>query len=858
MQNNSTPMMNQWHLCKQKAKDAVLLFRLGDFYEAFYEDAQRISKDLSLTLTQRQSVPMCGVPYHAAEGYIDKLIAKGYKVAIAEQMEDPKTAKGLVSREITRIVTPGTLVTSQLLIEKNNNFFVSLSQVGVFYGIAFVDLTTAEFKVLELEEKEILDELFRLKPSEILVGKKFKENHLSLIEDMQKSFSFTLTEEEDWFFDHELANQTLLNHFKVHSLDGFGLKGMFSAINAAGALLKHLMENLQFSLSHIKTIMQENLSSYMNIDYTCMRNLELFETTSSLKNTTLFSLLDHTLTPMGGRLFHGWVKKPLLNKEEILNRQESIQEFLDHSIIFSNLISHLEKIRDLERLITKVSCHQVSPKDLVALRFSLEEIPLFKKDLVSFQSSLMQKNLMEICPLDSIAELIKNALVDSPPFRLSDGGSFKKGYQAELDEWLSLQENSKNWVISYQNKLKEETSIKTLKVGYTKAFGYFIEVSKGQIEKIPDSFQRRQTLINGERYITPELKEFESKILHAEEKIKELEASLFLDLLDKIEAFSSQILQTSKAIAHIDALFSLAQVAKAYNYVRPNINGTTDLFIEEGRHPILEKMLPTGKFIPNDTHLVSDDERIYLITGPNMAGKSTYIRQVALLVIMAQMGSYIPCKSASIGLVDRIFSRIGAMDDLSRGQSTFMVEMSETANILNNATSKSLVILDEIGRGTSTYDGISIAWAVCEFLIEKKIKTLFATHYWELTELENKFQGIKNYNVAVQETSSGIVFLRKILPGGTDKSYGVHVAKLAGIPFPVLKKAQEMLLHLEKTSPRKKVDIPKMEQLSFLPEPPHYLQCIENEIKNLDVNRLSPLEALQKLFEIKQKMIKLH
>jgi DNA mismatch repair protein MutS len=851
-----TPMMNQWHLCKQKASDAVLLFRLGDFYEAFYQDAEKISKDLSLTLTQRQNVPMCGVPYHAAESYIDKLISKGYKVAIAEQMEDPKTAKGLVSREITRIITPGTLISSELLVEKSNNFFISISQVGSFFGIALIDLTTTEFKVLELEHDQILDEIYRLKPSEILISKKFKEHHASLMEEMQKSFSFTLTEEDDWFFDHELATQTLLGHFKVQSLDGFGLKGMVAAINAAGALFKHLIENLQFSLSHIQTISQENLSSYMNIDYTCMNNLELFETHSSLKDTTLFSLLDHTKTPMGGRLFHRWLKKPLLNKEEILSRQESIQELIDHSYIFSSLIQHLDKIRDLERLITKIACHQASPKDLVALRFSLEILPFLKKDLEKFQTKLLQQSLSNMHNFEEVSTLIQNALIDSPPFRLSDGGSFKKGYNAELDEWLTLQENSKNWIINYQNQLKEETSIKTLKVGFTKAFGYYIEVSKGQVEKIPETFQRRQTLINGERFITPELKEFEHKILHAEEKIKSLESRLFLELTQKILSFSSPILQTSQALAQIDALFSLAQVAKAYNYVRPVIDESQDLWIEEGRHPILEKSLATGKFIPNDTHLISDEERIYLITGPNMAGKSTYIRQVALLVIMAQMGSYIPCKNAKIGIVDRIFSRIGASDDLSRGQSTFMVEMSETANILNNATNRSLVILDEIGRGTSTYDGIAIAWAVCEYLIEKKIKTLFATHYWELTELEKKFIGIKNYNVAVQETSNGIVFLRKIVPGGTDKSYGIHVAKLAGIPLAVLKKAQEMLLHLEKQAPRKKIDIPKMEQMSFLPEPPHHLECLESEIKNLDVNRLSPLEALQKLFEIKQKLIK--
>lgn len=765
----TTPMMTQWQECKKRAKGAILLFRLGDFYEAFEEDAAVISKELDLVLTKRQEVPMSGIPAHTCEGYIDKLVAKGYRVAIAEQMEDPRSVKGIVKREVVRTVTPGTVINSGLLAEKSPNYLACLCQVGSIYGLAVLDLTTADFRVMELEDG-VWDELCRLRPKELLVSERCEKS--------LKSFPCRYGVWEEWKFDHETACERLLKHFRVHNLDGFGLKGMTAAVNAAGALFGYVTDDLSLGLGHVKNIRTENLSAYMALDGATQRHLEL---------DGLLELLDKTVTPMGGRKLKEWLYHPLLSVEEIGRRQEGIAKLKDNIA----LKKHLRDVRDLERLIMRIETGYASPRDLVGLRFSLEPLP----DVGRYLEELCLGKLPD---LRGVEEKIRGAVVETPPLRLSDGGIFKTGYHAELDELRSLKSDSQSWMVGYQGKLREETGIKTLKVGFTQAFGYYIEVSRGQSEKMPATFQRRQTLVNAERFLSPELKEFEHKILTAEARIGVLENDLFQALRKEVATFAEEIRKAAKVVAEVDCLLALAEVAEKWGYVRPVVDEGDRIVIEEGRHPVIEASLSGEAFIPNDVKL-DEKNRLLLITGPNMAGKSTYIRQVALIVILAQMGSFVPAKKARVGLVDKLFSRIGASDDLSRGQSTFMVEMTETANILHNATYRSLVVLDEIGRGTSTYDGIAIAWAVAEYLLAKSVKTLFATHYSELTEMP----GAVNFNVAVHESGSGIVFLRKIVPGGTDKSYGIHVAKLAGLPLSVVARAQEMLekLHASAAEP---------------------------------------------------------
>lgn len=865
MDKQQTPMMQQWLSCKKKAENALLFFRLGDFYEAFYEDAYLISKEIDLTLTKRQEVPMCGVPFHSSDIYIDKLVAKGYKVAIAEQVEDPKSAKGLVKREIIRVVTPGTIVNSSLLSEKSNNFFVSIVQVGAIFGIGAIDLTTSEFFAIEIESlKELKDELYKLKPSELLISKKFSEDHKLFLESISYGFKFVLNTKEQWHFDHKSCYESLTAHFKIHSLDGFGLKGETASISACGALLNYLKDDLSLDLRHLQKISKDSLSSYMAIDHTCMKNLEIIESSSgSSKKNTLLEVLDFTCTPMGGRLLKNWVKHPLLNISQIKERQDAVEELKQSNFGLESLLKHLSKVRDLERLIMKITCGYSSPKDLASLRFSLENIPHIKEILKGFSSKMLIYEAQNFKDVSSITSLIEKSISDNPPLRLSDGGTIKEGFNKELDELRSIRQNSRQWLANYQNTLKEETKIKTLKVGYTKVFGYYIEVSHGQTDKIPSTFQRKQTLVNGERFISDELKSFEHKILTAEEQIKALESAIYEEIKLKISGYSELVHEIAKACAIIDTLSSLALSAKEYDWTRPQVDGSDILQIKDGRHPIIEAAGPLNSFVPNDTYLDEKENRLFLITGPNMAGKSTYIRQVALITIMAQIGSFIPASSAHIGIIDKIFSRIGASDDLTRGQSTFMVEMTETANILNNATSKSLVILDEIGRGTSTYDGISIAWSVAEYLLttpNKRAKTLFATHYWELTELEKKIEGAVNYNVAVKETPGGIIFLRKIVKGGTDKSYGIHVARLAGLPFNAIRRSEEMLLELEQTSNRKSIKTSPKKVSEYplfsynAPSPSHFFQVLE-ELKNLDINKLTPIEALQKLFEIKEKAV---
>lgn len=783
-------MMSQWQECKKKAQGAVLLFRLGDFYEAFEEDALTLAKELELVLTKRQETPMAGIPAHTCESYIDRLVSKGYRVAVAEQMEDPKAVKGIVKREIVRMVTPGSVIQSSLLTDKSNNFMACLCQVNATYGLAILDLTTADFRVMEFQnEQELLNELGRFSPKEIIVAEKAWKN-LDLGE---LNISSTLVREQ-WHFDHQFAYDSLAKHFQVHTLDGFGLKGMTAALSAAGALMTYVKDDLNLNFSHIKSIHPHHLSEYMTLDRITQRHLELVEPLHD-KGKTLLTILDETSTPMGGRLLREWLLHPLLSIDEIQKRQDQIEKFVNAPLVSSELRKHLKEVRDLQRLIMRIETGYATPRDLAGLRFSLEP-------LQPISQLLKELNLPPLPDLSELAKKIATAIVDAPPLRLSDGGIFKSGYHFELDELKMLKSDSQTWLASYQARLREEVKIKTLKVSYTQAFGYFIEVSRGQSDKMPLSFQRRQTLVNTERYISPELKEFEHKILTAEDKIAFLEKRLFQELRQEIAQYSETIRKAAQWIAEIDVFSALAEVAREFRYTRPVVDHSDLLKIEEGRHPVIEASLERETFIPNDVSF-DELERLLVITGPNMAGKSTYIRQVALIVLLAQMGSFVPAKSAHIGIVDKLFTRIGASDDLSRGQSTFMVEMSETANILNNTTSRSLVILDEIGRGTSTYDGIAIAWSVAEYLLttqEKRAKTLFATHYFELTKLEEEVPGAVNYNVAVHESEKGIVFLRKIIKGGTDKSYGIHVAKLAGLPLPVIKKAQEMLSQLHKAA----------------------------------------------------------
>ena len=805
-----SPMMVQWHACKKMAQDALLFFRLGDFYEAFYEDAIAIAKELDLTLTKRQDIPMCGVPAHTSESYIDKLVARGHRVAVAEQMEDPRKTKGIVKREVVRVVTPGTVISSGLLSDNTNNYIASITRVGGLYGLALLDLTTADFRVIEFEsEQELLSEIYRFRPSECVTSHKFKEKQAPFFTELRNSYDFALSALDEWRYDHQIAHDALINHFKVITLDGFGLKGMVAAINAAGALINYIQEHLNLPVDHIRELQTYSTSQFLSLDRITQRNLELTESLhDGSRRATLLSVLDHTKTPMGSRLLRLWIKQPLLDTAVIRQRQDVIDLFLRRSDILEPLSHHLEQVRDLERLTMRISSGYASPRDLVALKNSLQPIPTVKALLhpVTAASPLLQQEEAKLDPLPEVVQLIERALVEDPPLRLSDGGIFRDGFHQELDELRDISRDSKTWLARYQQQLRDSTGIKTIKVGYNKMFGYYIEVSRGQSDRMPDNFERRQTLVNAERYITPELKEYESKVLNAEERISGLETELFTQLRQEVSKYSDRVQRMAHALAKIDTLQSLARAAHINDYARPIVDESNVLQIVAGRHPVIEALHTAEKFVPNDTLLDDDQSRLLLITGPNMAGKSTYIRQVALIVIMAQMGSYVPAKSAQVGLIDKVFTRIGASDDLSRGQSTFMVEMTETANILNNATARSLVILDEIGRGTSTYDGISIAWSVAEYLLTtdgRTAKTLFATHYWELTKLEEKVPGAVNYNVAVHESEDHIVFLRKIVRGGTDKSYGIHVGRLAGLPAPLIARAKEILVHLEENANRK-------------------------------------------------------
>ena len=844
----TTPMMAQWQACKNAKPDAVLLFRLGDFYEAFHDDAKTLSKELEVTLTQRQGIPMSGIPFHAAESYIEKLVSKGYLVAIAEQTGDPKTTKGLVKREIVRTISPGTTLSENLISDKAPSFFACLTQVNATLGLCLLDHTTGELIACEFENLDQLsDELFRRQPKELLTSAKTIQGKQDLLDELNHHFNTRVTLQEHYLFDHQTACDFLTRHFAVQTLDGFGLKGMCAAINAAGALLTHITDHRSLSIDHIQTIKPNFTTDYMAIDKATQRGLELIQPLyHSHKEHTLLYHLDQTCTPMGARLFRSWIIHPLLNPEQIKARQDAAEELGDHLEIGDAL----KTIRDLERLMARLSSGYSTPRDLLTLKTSLEALPVIQALLNKLQASHFGK--IVLCDLKATTELISTSISDRPPLRLSDGGTIRPGYNAELDELRDLKANSQSFLAKYQMRLREELGIKNLKVAFNKAFGYSIEVSRLQSAKMPETFHKRQTLVNTERFISPELKEYEQKILGAEEKIAKLESKLYDQIKTTILEQRSAILKTAKNIARFDCIYSLATLTKKRGYTKPTIDSSDLLHIEGGRHPIIEEALPAHSFISNDAHL-DPKNRLFIITGPNMAGKSTYIRQVSLITIMSQIGAYVPADKAHIGVIDKVFSRIGASDDLARGQSTFMVEMTETANILHNATNRSLIILDEIGRGTSTYDGVAIAWAVAEYLLttpSKRAKTLFATHYFELTDMENKIPGAINYNIAVHEAEDRITFLRKIQRGDTDKSYGIHVARLAGLPAPAIEKARQMLKRLEKTTPAPKIN---SKQLSLFttpkPDPLH------EELKKLDIHHMTPIEALQKLAEMQKQCL---
>ncbi|HXI82530.1 MAG TPA: DNA mismatch repair protein MutS [Verrucomicrobiae bacterium] len=791
-----TPMMQQYRRVKhQIPPDALLLFRLGDFYEMFFDDAKAASQLLNLALTSRNGTPMCGIPHHAAEGYIGKLLKHGRKVAICDQLEEAQPGK-LVKRDVTQILSPGTHFDAHLLQAERNNFLAAICSDGKF-GLALVDLTTGDFKVTELSSVEQLqNELTRIRPAEIIVPTEW----LAEAKQALAHLALPVTPHDGWTFERETAFFTLRDHFKTQSLDGFGASELSVGIGAAGAALHYLEQTLRRSTAHIHRLTVYSINEFMVLDAVTQRNLELLESPRSDRKHTLIGCLDRTLTPMGARLLREWLTRPLKNVEQIHARQGVIATFCDAPHLLADFREQLHAVRDMERTLARLSVGNGNARDLIVLKESLAAVPKLKKTLASVlgATDFLAKLTAQITELPELVDLITRAIVDAPPLALKEGGLIKPGYHAELDDFRRAGTEGKAWIAALQQKEIERTGIASLKVRFNSVFGYYIEITKANLDKAPDDYIRKQTIANGERFVTPELKEMEHKILGAEERANALEYEIFQQIRTAAVEKSASIQESASAIAALDVLAGLAELARHQGYCRPVINDEDRIEFVDGRHPVLEQTLIEERFVPNDTMLDNREQQILIITGPNMAGKSTYIRQVALLVLMAQVGSYIPAVRATVGLVDRIFTRVGANDDLARGQSTFMVEMNETANILNNATPRSLIVLDEIGRGTSTFDGLSIAWAVAEYLHNGVgAKTLFATHYHELTELAATMPRVKNYNVAVREWQDQVIFLHKILPGGTDKSYGIQVARLAGLPKEVLARAKEVLSNLE-------------------------------------------------------------
>ena len=879
MASKMTPMMQQYLQTKEEYPDCILFYRLGDFYEMFFDDAITASKELEITLTGKncgleERAPMCGVPYHAVDSYLNRLVSKGYKVAICEQMEDPKLAKGIVKRDVIRIVTPGTNLDMQALDETKNNYIMSIVYIADRFGLSVADVTTGEYMVTEIESSgKMMDELTKFMPSEIICNEAFYMSGMNL-DDLKNRLGITIYSLDAWYFDDALCRKTLMEHFQVKSLQGLGLEDYDCGMIAAGALLKYLEETQKNSLSHLSRLTTYTTGNYMVLDSSTRRNLELVETLrEKQKRGSLLWVLDKTKTAMGARTLRKYVEQPLIDKASIKKRQDAIEELKNNAICREEIREYLGPVYDLERLVGKITYQSANPRDLIAFQSSLSMLPPIKCILEDMQSELLKEIYGEMDTLEELCTLVKEAIMEDPPLAMKEGGIIREGYNEEVDRLRRAKSDGKGWLAELEAKEREKTGIKNLRIRYNKVFGSYLEVTNSFKNLVPDYYVRKQTLANAERYIIPELKEMEDTILGAEDRLCALEYELYCEVRNKIAGEILRIQTTAKAIAKLDVIASLALVAERNNYVRPKINEKGVIDIKDGRHPVVEKMIPNDMFICNDTYLDDKKNRISIITGPNMAGKSTYMRQTALIVLMAQIGSFVPASSANIGLVDRIFTRVGASDDLASGQSTFMVEMNEVANILRNATSKSLLILDEIGRGTSTFDGLSIAWAVVEHISNSKLlgaKTLFATHYHELTELEGKIDNVNNYCIAVKEKGDDIVFLRKIVKGGADKSYGIQVAKLAGVPDSVINRAKEIVEELvnaditarvkeiavqgenQKKKPQKKLDEVDLAQFSLFDTVKD--DDVLKELKELDISHMTQIDAMNKLYQLQNKL----
>ena len=875
-----SPMMVEYKKTKEQYPDCILFYRLGDFYEMFFEDAVTVSRELSLTLTGKECgleerAPMCGVPYHAVESYLTKLVQKGYKVAIAEQMEDPKLAKGLVRREVIRVVTPGTLTSSQALDETKNNFLMGIVYLGDCFGIASCDITTGDFFVTEVQsERELLDELAHFTPSEIVCNQAFFMSGIDM-DELKNRCQAYVSALDPRFFSDDGCRRILKEHYRVASLDGLGLGDCPTGVIAAGAVMQYMYETQKSDLSHITSITPYSTGQYMVLDVSTRRNLELLETLrEKQKRGTLLWVLDKTRTAMGARLLRSFIEQPLIRKEAILERQNGVEELNLNYISREEIREYLNSIYDLERLIGRISYKTANARDLLSFKSSLDMLPYIRDLLREFTSPVLAQICEDLDPLEDLRDLIASAIVDEPPLSVREGNMIREGFNGEADRLRNAKTEGKTWLAELEARERDKTGIKNLKIKFNKVFGYYFEVTNSFKDLVPEYFVRKQTLVNAERFTTPELKELEDVILGAEDKLVSLEYDLFCQVRDQVASQVVRIQKTAKAIASIDVFTSLSLVATRNNYVKPKINEKGVIQIKNGRHPVVELMLRDDLFVANDTCLDNGKNRISIITGPNMAGKSTYMRQTALIVLMAQIGSFVPADEANIGICDRIFTRVGASDDLASGQSTFMVEMTEVANILRNATKNSLLILDEIGRGTSTFDGLAIAWAVVEYICNTKVlgaKTLFATHYHELTELEGTLSGVNNYCIAVKEQGDDIVFLRKIVKGGADKSYGIQVAKLAGVPEPVIRRAKELVEELASaditarakeiaemnTAPGGHKPVPKpddveLAQLTLFDTVRE--DDIIKEIGEMELGTMTPIDALNTLYRLQTRL----
>ncbi|HOL90724.1 MAG TPA: DNA mismatch repair protein MutS [Clostridiales bacterium] len=862
-------MMQQYLDIKEQYKDCILMFRLGDFYEMFFDDAVVASRELEIALTGRdcgleERAPMCGVPYHAIDSYIARLVQRGYKVAICEQMEDPALAKGIVKREVIRVVTPGTVTDMAMLDEKKNNYLVSIYAKKHMYGFAAVDVSTGYFATTRITWGntlgKLLDEIAKYAPAEIITNRAFFDSKEAAGQ-LTGRFSAYISQLDDACYEDGFCIDLLRSHFGSTILPDEEAE---LCVNASGALLYYLEQTQKSSLGHIQQITPYKLEEYMILDMTARRNLELTETMRERsRKGSLLWVLDRTMTSMGARALRRWVEQPLINIGDINERLEAVEELKDKFMVRMELRELFRKVYDIERLISRIVLGNANCRDMIALKNSLGQIPYIKKMLDNCGSALISKNNAHMDELSDIYELIESSIVDDPPISVKEGGIIKSGFDEEVDRLRDAATNGKEWILSLEAREREKTGIKNLRIGYTKVFGYYIEVTKSNLHMVPQDYIRKQTLVNCERYVTQELKEMEETVLGAESRVVDLEYQIFVEIRQRVATQTTRIKQTAQCIAELDAICSLAEVADRENYCKPVMTNDGMIKIENGRHPVVEKTLETGSFVPNDTLLDMDENRLAVITGPNMAGKSTYMRQVALIVLMAQIGSFVPADSAVIGIADRIFTRVGASDDLAAGQSTFMVEMSEVAYILENATPKSLLVLDEIGRGTSTFDGLSIAWSVIEYISDSEkvgSRTLFATHYHELTELEGKLPGIKNYCIAVREEGDDIIFLRKIIRGGADGSYGIQVAKLAGLPQSVTERAKELLKELEAADISKKKAHNRRKVLEgqvefFIPENPEgkIADEIVEELRAVDISTLTPLDALNVLYKLQIK-----